>query len=219
VIIIRKSEQVIANMKQEARNDGAMRQPLRGIWGIVHDQIGLVSIATTILALDQSTKELVRQSIPFSSRWLPAWLLWLEPYARIVNWRNTGAAFGMFQQAGLLFTFLAFVVIVVIIYYYPRVPGEDWPLRLAMGMQLGGALGNLTDRLTFGYVTDFVSIGRFPVFNVADSSIFIGTLVLIVGVWWTERQMKLDQGQPQTLEYPMDPGSEKISSEEAAPSE
>ena len=69
-------------------------------------------------------------------------------------------------------------------------PRKDWPLRVAMGMQLGGALGNLTDRLRFGAVTDFISVGKFPVFNVADSSISVGVAVLIVGVWISERKAK-----------------------------
>ena len=209
----------VENVVEIQETESDMRQPLKGLWGILHDHIGLVTIATTILALDQSTKEMVRQTIPFSGRWLPESLMWLEPYARIVNWRNTGAAFGMFQDASLIFTILAFVVIGVIFYYYPRVPGEDWPLRLAMGMQLGGAMGNLTDRLAFGYVTDFVSIGRFPVFNVADSSIFIGTIVLIVGVWWTERQMKKRQELETLLAPPTEPEPVNIISEEASPGE
>jgi signal peptidase II len=56
-----------------------------------------------------------------------------------------------------------------------------------MGLQLGGALGNLIDRLTIGYVVDFISIGNFPVFNVADASISTGVAVLILGVWFKER--------------------------------
>ena len=213
------SDTIEIKAEKKEFNESEMRQPLSGLWGILHDHIGLVSLAFTILAVDQATKEMVRQSIPFSGRWLPDWLMWLEPYARIVNWRNTGAAFGMFQGAGLIFTILAFVVIAVIFYYYPRVPGEDWPLRLAMGMQLGGAMGNLTDRLTFGYVTDFVSIGRFPVFNVADSSIFIGTIVLIVGVWWTERQMKQRQALDEGHSPSVDSEPVNITSEEAAAGE
>jgi signal peptidase II len=97
----------------------------------------------------------------------------------------------MFQGASLVFTVLAFLVIAAILYYYPRVDAEDWPLRLAMGLQMGGALGNLGDRLTQnGQVTDFISVGSFPVFNIADSSISVGVAVLILGVWWKERQEK-----------------------------
>jgi signal peptidase II len=151
----------------------------------------LFGIAGAIVALDQWTKWLVRTNLHFQSSWLPQGWEWLSPYARIVNWNNSGAAFGMFQSASLVFTVLAFLVIAAILYYYPKVETEDWPLRVAMGMQMGGALGNLIDRLTQGgSVTDFISVGTFPVFNVADASISIGVVVLILGVWWKERQEK-----------------------------
>jgi signal peptidase II len=114
----------------------------------------------------------------------------LEPYARIVHWKNTGAAFGIFQGFGDVFTVLAFVVAGAILYYFPQVPREDWVLRLAMGLQFSGAVGNLIDRLTIGWVTDFVSVGRFPVFNVADACISIGTAILVLGVWIKDRQQK-----------------------------
>ena len=146
----------------------------------------LLGLAAVIIIFDQWTKTLVRTNLGFSEFWSP-WP-WLAPYARIVNWHNTGAAFGMFQRFGGVFTVLAILVSLAILYYFPQVPREDWYLRLAMGMQLGGALGNLIDRLTQGgYVTDFVSIGNFPVFNVADASISVGVAVLILGLWIKER--------------------------------
>jgi signal peptidase II len=64
-----------------------------------------------------------------------------------------------------------------------------------MSMQLGGAIGNLIDRLTIGHVTDFISIGTFPVFNIADSSISVGCVVLLLGVWWQERMAKKEKMQ------------------------
>jgi signal peptidase II len=108
--------------------------------------VSLFLISGTIVALDQWTKWLVRTQIAFGDMWLPGSLSWLMPYARIVNWSNTGTAFGLFQGLGGIFTVLALIVSGVIIYYYPRVPAEDWWLRLAMALQLGGAPGNLTDR-------------------------------------------------------------------------
>jgi signal peptidase II len=146
----------------------------------------LVLVAGIIVALDQSTKALVRANLAIEEFWAP-WG-WLEPYARIVHWKNTGAAFGMLPGFGDVFTVLAIIVSLAILYYFPQVPREDWPLRLAMGLQLGGALGNLIDRLTIGYVVDFVSVGNFPVFNVADASISTGVAVLILGVWFKERK-------------------------------
>ena len=153
----------------------------------------ILTIAALIVALDQWTKWLVRVNIPSGGTWLPDSLQWLSPYARIVHWYNTGAAFGMFQNASMVFTVLAFVVIAAIIYYYPHVENTDWSLRLAMSMQLGGAVGNLIDRLMLGRVTDFISIGTFPVFNVADASISIGAAVLLLGVWIMERSEKKDK--------------------------
>lgn len=143
-----------------------------------------------MIALDQWTKWLVRENLPFRGTWLPEWLGWLSPYATIVHWYNSGAAFGMFQNGNLIFTVLAILVIVAIIYYYPHVEMKDWTLKLAMGLQLAGAGGNLIDRLMMGKVTDFIAIGAFPVFNIADSSITIGVMVLLLGVWIKERKEK-----------------------------
>lgn len=145
----------------------------------------LVGIASVIIILDQVTKSLVRANIAFGDSWVP-WE-WLLPYARIVHWTNTGASFGMFQGFGMVFTILSLIVAAVIVYYYPRVPVEEWPLRIAMGMQLGGALGNLIDRVTRGEVTDFISVGNFAVFNIADASISVGVAVLLIGMWWKEK--------------------------------
>ena len=150
----------------------------------------LVVLAGLIIALDQWTKWLVRTNLPFQGTWLPGWLEWLSPYARIVHWSNSGAAFGTFQNGNTVFTILAIIVIGAILYYYPRVEAGDWTLRLAMGMQLGGATGNLIDRLLMQRVTDFIAVGNFPVFNVADASISVGVVVLLLGVWLKERSEK-----------------------------
>jgi signal peptidase II len=163
---------------------------------LTRDYLILVLVVSVIVTLDQWTKWLVRTNIPFAGSWLPAGLDWLSPYARIVHWYNSGAAFGMFQQGGGVFAVLAVIVVIAIIYYFPRVEDDDWPVRLAMGMQLAGALGNLIDRLTLGgKVTDFISVWTFPVFNVADASITMGVVVLVLGVWWKERHDKLVAAQ------------------------
>lgn len=154
----------------------------------IWDYIYLILIASIIVLLDQWTKNLVRTLIPFGNSWSP-WP-WLAPYVRIVHWQNTGAAFGMLQGFNLVFTVLAFIVSIVILYYFPRVPRNEWALRLAMTMQLGGAVGNLIDRLTQGTVTDFISVGSFAVFNIADASISVGTAILILAVWINERKQK-----------------------------
>ncbi len=158
--------------------------------------MALFGLAGAIVALDQWTKWLVREHIEFGGQWLPEWLTWLSPYARFVHWYNSGAAFGMFQNGNLFFTILAFVVIAAIIYYFPYVPRDDWSLKIALGLQLAGAVGNLIDRLMMGKVTDFISIGAFPVFNIADASITIGVATLLLGIWWKERKEKSNSASP-----------------------
>ena len=168
----------------------------------VKDYLILFGVAGTVVALDQWTKWWVRENIEYGGQWLPEGLMWLSPYARIVHWYNSGAAFGMFQNGNLVFTILAFIVIGAILYYYPSVEADDWTLKLAMGLQLGGAVGNLIDRLLFQKVTDFISIWTFPVFNIADASISVGVAVLLLGVWLKEREEKMKAAQLKTESTP-----------------
>ena len=169
------------------------------------DYVFLLGIAGFIVILDQWSKNLVRTLIPLGSSWSP--FAWLDPYARLVHWQNTGAAFGMFKDASMVLTVLAFIVIGAILFYYPQVNQNDWSLRLALSMQLGGAVGNLIDRLTIGHVTDFISVGNFPVFNVADASISVGAVVLFLGVWLQERAEKKKQAES-AVEVPGETTSE-----------
>ena len=154
----------------------------------------LFGLAAVIISLDQWTKYLVRSQIQFGDSWMP-WD-WLAPYARIVYWHNSGAAFGFGENLSTVFTILAIVVGCAIIIYYPQIPIKDWPLRVALAMQFGGAMGNLIDRLTIGFVTDFISVGNFPVFNVADSSVSVGVAVLIIGMWIEDRKQKKMISEP-----------------------
>jgi signal peptidase II len=148
----------------------------------------LTIVAGMVIFVDQITKNLVRQNMAFGTEWTP--LSWL-PLLRIVHWNNTGAAFGMLPSFKDVFMILAVIVAIAILYYYPQVSPDDWPLKLAMGMQCGGAVGNLIDRLLHdGHVTDFISVGNFAVFNVADASISTGVAVLVVWMLYKERQEK-----------------------------
>lgn len=140
--------------------------------------LSLALVSGAIILLDQLTKTWVRDNLALSQTWMP----WeqLAPYARIVHWQNSGAAFGMFQNAGAFFAVLAILVAGMIIYYFPRLEPGDWAVRLGMSLQLGGALGNLIDRLQHGHVTDFISIGNFPIWNIADAAITCGVAVMIL---------------------------------------
>ncbi len=166
---------------------------------LVTDYLFLAVIAAIIVLLDQYTKTLVRDTVPVGGYWSP-WD-WLTPFARIVHINNTGVAFGMFQGQNLLFSILAMIVSVAIIIYFPRVPSNEWVVRVALAMMLAGAAGNLVDRVTQGYVTDFISVGNFAIFNIADSSITVGVGVLLLGVWLQERRRKAaEKASPSPLE-------------------
>ncbi len=154
------------------------------------DYLILIIFGGVIIGLDQWTKALVRNTVPLGADWLPGAMAWLLPYARIRHWYNSGAAFGIFQNGNLVFTILAIIVIILIFYYFPRTQRGDWWLRVAMVMQFAGAAGNLIDRLFFKQVTDFISVGNFAIFNLADASISTGVAVLLIGVWLKEREEK-----------------------------
>ncbi|MBX3048779.1 MAG: signal peptidase II [Anaerolineales bacterium] len=147
---------------------------------LLHAYLSLFAVAGGIIALDQWTKGWIREHLAFGDSLTP----WPQlPFLRLLHWKNTGAAFGMFQEGGGIFAILAVLVALMILYYFPRIPREEWALRLAMSLQLAGALGNLIDRLRLGYVTDFVAVGGFPIFNVADASISIGVALLLLSLW------------------------------------
>ncbi len=143
-----------------------------------------------IVALDQWTKWLVRTHLPYNGTWLPSGWDGLGAYARILHRTNTGAAFSIFQDGNLLLAAAAVVAVIVILIYFPRISEEDWILRLAMTFYLAGVFGNLIDRLIRGEVTDFISVGTFAVFNVADASINVGVAIMILGVWIKGRAAK-----------------------------
>lgn len=177
----------------------------------LRDYLILFAFAAVILIIDQTTKSMVRANLALTESWSP-WE-WLAPYARIVHWKNTGAAFGMLPGFSDVFTVLAIVVAAAILYYFPQVPRDDWLLRLALGLQFAGALGNLVDRLTIGWVTDFISIWIIPVFNVADLCITTGVVLLLISVWLKERK------QPSTNVLTDNPGSPSEKSAQPLPKE
>ena len=146
----------------------------------------LVLFGTTgsLLVIDQLTKTWVDTSFALYERRVP--IEFLEPVFDLTYTRNTGAAFGLFDSASNLFLVVALIASMVIIYYYRQIRENAWIIRVAMGMQMAGALGNAIDRIMRGYVVDFLHVHYdpvgfdYPIFNVADMSIVIGVIVLIL---------------------------------------
>jgi len=132
--------------------------------------------AAAVLLVDQVTKTLAQfylarvpdQSIPMAGDVL-----------RLTYVANRGAAFGILQDQTLFFVVVGLAVIAVIVASYRYFPVNGPLLNLALGLQLGGALGNLLDRVRHGYVIDFVDVAIWPVFNVADSAILMGVSILV----------------------------------------
>lgn len=132
-------------------------------------------IATAVIGADQFTKSLVRSNLLLGEEWDRSFA-----FVKIIHVVNSGAAFGILQGQTpfLIVTSLLGVAAIVLYYVYP--PMDHGLIRVALGMQLGGAAGNLIDRVRMGEVTDFVDVGRFPTFNVADASISTSIVVVLL---------------------------------------
>jgi signal peptidase II len=155
------------------------------------DTLILPAVAALVVLADQLSKHLVMTRVAEGQSWDVA--PWLAPLFRITHVTNTGAAFGMFRGWGDFFMIVAVVVVVVIIVYYHQVPDGQRLIRMALGLQLGGAIGNLVDRLRQGSVVDFIDLNfwplhEWPVFNLADGSLVAGATLLAVLMIWEERR-------------------------------
>lgn len=137
------------------------------------DWILLLTIPSVFI-LDQATKFAVKGTMRLGESW-PA-----EGLVRITHGANTGTAFGLLPNQTLFLIFASIIAIGFLIYFYRAYALPRPILRLAIGLQLGGAFGNLFDRVAFGAVTDFIDVGWWPIFNIADSSICVGMATLIV---------------------------------------
>lgn len=167
------------------------------------DVLVLPTTAALVLLFDQVSKYLVTVRLGEGQSWDVA--PWLTPFFRITHVTNTGAAFGLFPSWGDFFIVIAAIVIVAILIYYRRLPDRQWLMRVALGFQLGGAIGNLADRLRQGFVVDFVDLNfwplqNWPVFNLADSSIVAGVVLLALLMVWEERRDSTGSGQPRMAE-------------------
>jgi signal peptidase II len=130
------------------------------------------AVTAVVIALDQATKALVRAHVAHSDRDS------VLPGVEIVHVRNKGVAFNQLAGGGALVSVVVGAALLALLAYFAT--HLDKPLVwLPTGMLLGGALGNIIDRLRDGAVTDFIKLPAWPAFNVADMSITFGVLVLL----------------------------------------
>ncbi|HJP28112.1 MAG TPA: signal peptidase II [Dehalococcoidia bacterium] len=138
------------------------------------------------LSLDQLTKWVVVENLAVGESW-PAMGLF-----RFTHTWNTGTAFSLFQGAGDILTWVSFGAVGVLTWIYRSIDDPPWVLRIAFGLQFGGAIGNIADRIRLGHVIDFIDVGWWPVFNIADSSIVIGIGLMIFYFWFLDESSKSD---------------------------
>jgi signal peptidase II len=151
----------------------------------------IAAVALLAVGLDQSTKHLVGRLLHQSQE-----KVLVDGFFKLVNWENTGAAWSLFQGKNGLLAVLAVIALAILIFSRRHLGSQTLPGQTALGLILGGIIGNLIDRLTLHHVVDFIYfyIGRngggelgFPAFNVADSSICIGVGLIFLAAWKNER--------------------------------
>jgi signal peptidase II len=166
----------------------------------ISEQTLLFMVTAGIIVFDHLTKLFIETWLPLHTSWQP----WPEygHLFQLTHVTNTGAAFGLFPTGSNIFMLVALLVAAIILLYNYRLPTGHFLFRIALGLQLGGALGNLVDRIRLGHVTDFLDFGPFPVFNLADASIVAGVLVLVF--------LMLTETQDESEEENAEPALERL---------
>jgi signal peptidase II len=153
-------------------------------------------LSAVVLLLDQGSKLLAESRLVFHE---PVGLL---PFFNLRLAYNTGAAFSFLGNAGgwqrWFFAGISVLVISVLVVWMRRLKPEQWQLSVAFALIIGGALGNLIDRLVYGHVIDFIDVyyktWHWPTFNIADSAITVGAGLLLLDAWLTHRREKQAAG-------------------------
>lgn len=135
-----------------------------------------IATVVGVSVVDQVSKLVVKNSLPPYESW-PS-----DGFFRITHGTNSGTAFGLFPDQTTFLIIASFFAIGFLFYFYRTQAMPSVFLRLAIGLQLGGAFGNLLDRVRSGEVVDFIDVGPWPIFNLADSSIVIGIGLLAAAV-------------------------------------
>ncbi len=128
------------------------------------------AVAAALVIADQIAKSFVRS--------IGDHVLVISGFFDIAYIKNTGATFGFFPGSSFVVAVFSVAVIIFFLVYYRKLPGV-WYVTLGSGLILGGAIGNLIDRLFLGHVVDFIDFSFWPAFNIADSGIVVGTILVM----------------------------------------
>ena len=136
------------------------------------------SAAILIVILDQLTKFLIKSNFKLNQS-IPI----IKNVFHLTYVTNTGSAFGFFKSYNIFFGLFSVIVIIVIFYYLKKIKENEKLMQFSIGLLLGGTIGNLTDRIAYGSVVDFLDFRIWPVFNIADSAVTISIILLIIILW------------------------------------
>jgi signal peptidase II len=152
-----------------------------------------LGVSALVILLDWQSKHMASESLVlYSPREIFSWL-------NMTLAHNYGAAFSFLNEAGgwqrWFFAVLASAVCLILLVWLLRLPRQDWLTGLSLGLIIGGAIGNLIDRVQLGYVVDFIDVSfwdwHFPAFNVADSAITVGVVLLLLDSFLQARKQEV----------------------------
>jgi len=159
--------------------------------------LALAAIALAAVAADQLTKHLVTSQLALDDGVHVLGPLWIR------HVQNSGIAFGLFSQATAVVIVLTGAALLWMLAFFARSGARHPVLPVALGLVIGGSLSNLLDRVRLGYVTDFLDLRWWPSFNLADTFIVVGVLVLLGALALSERSPRR---RPQLRDAPSRPG-------------
>lgn len=156
-------------------------QKLNSLQGLWRRNAAFFLTALTVVSADQLSKLWVKSNLAVGES-LPE-----TGFVRLTHIHNTGAAFGLFQDQSFLLTVIAIIGVVfllfLVLFMYRRFQILNTILcKISLGLILGGTVGNLIDRLSAGYVTDFIDFNFWPAFNLADSAVVVGAILLAYSI-------------------------------------
>ena len=139
-----------------------------------------LALAVLVVVFDQITKVILRETLELGDR------EWLAEFFAFSHIANDGGAFGIFGGQNTVLAVSAVVAIGVVAIYYFFPPMDHWLIRTGLALILGGAVGNLLDRIYQGHVTDFIDFIHFPAFNVADAAINVGVAAIVIALLFSD---------------------------------
>ena len=144
--------------------------------------LGLLSVAVAAIVADQLTKQLVTSQLALNDEVHVAGPLTIH------HVQNSGIAFGLFASATPVVTVLTAIAVGWMLWFFARAGARHPVLPVALGLLIGGSASNLIDRLRLGHVTDFIDLGFWPAFNLADAFIVSGVVILLVALLAADRR-------------------------------